>query len=1053
MAQQQNNHVQLIALLSQLSALFHDFGKINPFFSQKLTRSKKKGSLIADPFRHEWVSLRLFEAFVRSHQSEQDDPWITSLAHITPEHLDLAWFQHIHKDGLDTQAPITPLQGLPATAQLVAWLIVSHHRLPSLKNCKSYNVEKFATVLEDIDFQWCSPKNRWKSEAERQEEIQQCWNIDPQDIPFNSRTWCQEINQVATQLQDLLQMHRPSLDDPYLSHVARMVLMLSDHYYSRLDANKSLNDPRYKPYANTDQKGKLKQHLDEHLIGVSQSAQQILSAAYPFEHAFPRLIRKNDFEEKTTNEYFKWQDRAFAEARFIQQHYSDYGFFGVNLASTGRGKTLANFKIMSGLSDPQLGARFNIALGLRTLTLQTGRALRHKLKLDDTELAVMVGGGAVKDLFEKFTGVSSEEKVAHGHEISGKNHILAENTGSESATDLLDEGMYVDFKISIDDENLLLSWLEDNAHAQKMLDAPILCCTVDHLIPATEGTRGGRQIAPMLRLMSSDLIFDEPDDFSSDDHYALSRLVYWAGLLGSRILLSSATMTPAEINGLYLAYSAGRKAFNRHQSDPNQAIVAAWFDENEQEIQHHLIECSPDLAVDCSNQQFAEKHKQFTQTRVDYLNQQAEDNHRRTMAWMDLPENLGANQKWETVISQSIFQNAFKAHQDNAITDPVTAKKYSVGLVRFANIDPLAAIAQRLFQQEIDTNTRLHLCVYHSRFPLLVRHNIEYLLDGILDRNQEKQPHDHDLVRTWLTEYPEENHMIMVLASPVCEVGRDHDYDWMILEPSSMRSIIQASGRVRRHRLEAYHAVNIYLMEGNIQHYKYGDSRCVFSRPGFENNLFKMRQHYLKWSNEEADDGLISRAHFQQIDAIARLRPNHPTLVRKNYHNGYAKLADLEHDHLMHLMLNRGVSQKLDRECSEDGTRVELPVYKFWQTPIHYTGILQNITRFRKSQIEFLVAFTSKDENQPLALHQYSESDGYWMMCDGLLNRIELEKHAKINLWPNVAAEKLLKKYIDTIKEQGDWSENCQKYLSLNLPKLAHGRRWLYHDWLGFIRS
>lgn len=30
--------------------------------------------------------------------------------------------------------------------------------------------------------------------------------------------------------------------------------------------------------------------------------------------------------------------------------------------------------------------------------------------------------------------------------------------------------------------------------------------------------------------------------------------------------------------------------------------------------------------------------------------------------------------------------------------------------------------------------------------------------------------------------------------------GRDHDYDWAIVEPSSMRSIIQLAGRIRRHR-------------------------------------------------------------------------------------------------------------------------------------------------------------------------------------------------------------------------------------------------------------
>lgn len=47
------------------------------------------------------------------------------------------------------------------------------------------------------------------------------------------------------------------------------------------------------------------------------------------------------------------------------------------MASTGCGKTLGNAKIMYALADEALGCRFSIALGLRTLTLQTGDALKE----------------------------------------------------------------------------------------------------------------------------------------------------------------------------------------------------------------------------------------------------------------------------------------------------------------------------------------------------------------------------------------------------------------------------------------------------------------------------------------------------------------------------------------------------------------------------------------------------------------------------------------------------------------------------------------------------
>ena len=81
--------------------------------------------------------------------------------------------------------------------------------------------------------------------------------------------------------------------------------------------------------------------------------------------------------------------------------------------------------------------------------------------------------------------------------------------------------------------------------------------------------------------MSSDLVLDEPDDFGMEDLPALSRLVHWAGMLGSRVLLSSATLPPALIEGLFQAYLAGRQQFQQHRGRPGQPlnVCCAWFDE------------------------------------------------------------------------------------------------------------------------------------------------------------------------------------------------------------------------------------------------------------------------------------------------------------------------------------------------------------------------------------------------------------------------------------------------------------------------------------------
>ena len=83
----------------------------------------------------------------------------------------------------------------------------------------------------------------------------------------------------------------------------------------------------------------------------------------------------------------------------------------------------------------------------------------------------MVGGAAVRELYE---------------------HKL--RNGSESAAPLLPEWQHVHFEGSLVD-GPLSRWLAESPATQRLLQAPVLACTIDHLMPATEGVRGGQQIA------------------------------------------------------------------------------------------------------------------------------------------------------------------------------------------------------------------------------------------------------------------------------------------------------------------------------------------------------------------------------------------------------------------------------------------------------------------------------------------------------------------------------------------------------------------------------
>ena len=105
-----------------LGALFHDLGKATKLFSDKL---RGKNAFGKDPYRHEWVSCKIIEAIVEKTESRNDDSlWLQALADgkITDQDI---------KSTIKTLSRDTFGKLPPIAAQLV-WVILSHHRLPSL---------------------------------------------------------------------------------------------------------------------------------------------------------------------------------------------------------------------------------------------------------------------------------------------------------------------------------------------------------------------------------------------------------------------------------------------------------------------------------------------------------------------------------------------------------------------------------------------------------------------------------------------------------------------------------------------------------------------------------------------------------------------------------------------------------------------------------------------------------------------------------------------------------------------------------------------------------
>ena len=1073
------HHLPLLAALTALAALLHDLGKATQAFQDKL---KNPGERQRNHYRHEWVSVRLFQAFVGS---DDDAGWLQRLATCAESGTDaqafkVLWLDHasgrLLRDGLDTDehrdgpnSPHNPFRCLPPLGQAVAWLILTHHRLPcwpvklSEGTCdddagepraiwrrfgaypSSINQSVLNDTLQQVHADWNEPRETTDART-----LESHWNFS-YGLPVANLAWRQQAARYARKLQELLPaaMAEPVLHDPFAMHVSRLCLMLADHHYSSIS-----DDARRKPYlqpacplyANTraddfksdsyprppdKRQGPIfNQTLDEHLLGVQAHATLVARSLPSLTRSLPALKNHKPLKKRSADARFVWQDKAADLAASVRARAAAQGAFIVNMASTGCGKTLGNARIMNALADPATGMRCAFAIGLRTLTLQTGRAFQHDLQLNDDQLAIQVGGAASRALFEYWeqraeaTGSASSQSLLYDPLLSAADAPVADPADDTGA--LLYEG---------NDNHPLLQRLTDDVQVRRLIAAPVLTCTVDHLTPATESLRGGRQIAPMLRLMTSDLVLDEPDDFDMADLPALTRLVHWAGLLGSRVLLSSATLPPALVEGLFLAYRAGRAVLQRHRSPrPGEPVnvCCLWVDEFQQTAQ----DCADGAA-------FRTAHARYVQKRVAQL---AQGEVRRRAQIAELPKDWHGMEKGQrrADFARLLLAQAWALHQrpHNHSIDPASGKCISLGLIRMANIAPLFDVALAIYQQGAPApGVRVHLCVYHAQFPLLLRSAIEKQLDTLLNRRGAKPDLDPALqrpaLRALIDAHPEPHHLFIVLGSPVTEVGRDHDYDWAVVEPSSMRSLIQLAGRVRRHRPGQVAGVNMAVLDSNLRAYEHKDE-AAFCKPGFETDCapFHLKSHAMHtlMAREMRD------ADTWAVDAQPRiaLAPGH--LFPSRY------LVDLEHARMHDGMLPKpeGTDTPAHSACLH------------WDHPGHLwlTGLLPQYQRFRYDpQPRDDVALLPDDDDETLLLHRVDNGQRrgekqYVPVAESMCSPVPLSALAtpSVSRWPIV---NLMDELTALAQMQDLPLRTCaERYVTASLPRDQNG--WLYDEALGF---
>ncbi len=952
-------YMQTLRSLIAIAALLHDWGKATILFQKKL--KSKTLRLKGDPLRHEWISCILFSALV---SGKTDEEWLTQLSNQEINE------NEILEKTLENKRQKNPFEELSPFASMVMWLILTHHRLPALrKNKVKSNYRNTEISLKAND--WCGESvtsleelfecvlQEWGyenySEKERKEfekRLQECFQFSKSSpLMLNSKSWTKQLGKWAQKTLDrhCLKQLESSIEPGYwriiLNH-ARLSLMLGDHYYSSQPADgKWSNQSSVKLIANTynkdvfdkktqkqiGQKGKPKQKLDEHLYYVTEHAQKAPRIMKLAETSLVRSDNTDTLSKKSNDKNFIWQDSAVKKIKQWRktaqiESPDHFAFFAVNIASTGKGKTFANAKIMRELSPDAQSLRYILALGLRSLTLQTGKEYRTRVfnnkkdakVADKQDFAVLIGSQAILDLYNDAQNTKVEEDSF-------------EVVGSESQEELFSGEIdsYVDESLFSEE---IKAVIKKNKHLQ-LLYAPVLVCTIDHIMAATETKRGGRYILPYLRLMSSDLVIDEIDDFSEKDLIPIGRLIHLAGMLGRKVMISSATIPPDLAEGYFHLYQQGWRLFSLSRNLPT-SVTCAWIDEFSTEIK--TIKETDLLAI----AGYQKEHQSFIKNRVDELNKIPAKRKAEIISIKKAEDN-------EESIRNNYFQVILDAlinkHKDYHEIDPVTKKSVSIGIVRMANIKPCAQLTQFLMETDIvEKDTEIRVMAYHSQQILLMRHAQEACLDKVLYRKKET-PDSPDpifqdaVIREHIKQTNAKNLIFILVATPVEEVGRDHDFDWAIIEPSSFRSIIQLAGRVLRHRDKTVEKANIGLLQYNLKGLFQDEKLPAFCHPGPESKRNKLSTPDLK---ELISEKIINDG----INATPRISKNDSLSPENN-------LIDLEHECIAQMLTNY------------EGKGLE--TMESWIQECWWGSALpQVINPFREAKINLLLFRVPKNEDE-----------------------------------------------------------------------------------------
>jgi CRISPR-associated endonuclease/helicase Cas3 len=840
-----------------LAGLWHDVGKANREFQDKLTR----GAAEADTVRHEILSALAFIDAIRAILLESggqvaDEDMVARAVTAAIERPRIF-------NGPDERQALAPAD-LPQPLRLVSWLIATHHRLPQAHAVPG------RPVADDDLFTLALHARVEKFDG------------GPRTITLDRRIDRPELVRGTLNLLNRLlraEAQEALCDWRANSVYGRVSLILADRAVSRssFDAGKAFHEGRRPDPSDLNANWETlengnrvpKQSVVEHVVRVSDETRLTTSdiMAWPAQanglncRGLPKALRGS------SSGRFAWQDEAMAAVSAGRREGT--GFFGLLMAGTGAGKTRAIPKILSRVG-PEL--RYTLGLSLRSLTLQAGTSYRNELGLTESEVATVIGDGAVASLYEQNTskaeGSDNAALMMEGLVVNPRIETHDErfteaevDTGADGDDDP-QEGLY-DLPMEIARHFPA----KDEPGAARMLGTPIVVCTIDQLMAAADARRTSYLVAA-LRLMSADLVLDEVDNFEEMDFVALGRLIYLAGIFGRSVLLSSATIPPAQAHGLFDAYRSGYLAHAAATGKVASIDVGIFGDAGPVGLRNAV---QPVNTVEQLDAVFAEQVRLI-------VNDLAGRVALRQAVFLPKPVSEDHETR-RNEIFRAMVEALHDVHTRRAEEDPRTRRRLSLQLIKVSHVKSAVAIAKWMKKQGgahcLLPGIEVRVVVYHGAFPLLQRNMIEVALDEFL-RDRHKGLFRRPIARNLMRTARNNDVMVIVIATGVEEVGRDHDFDGAVIEPSSTRSIIQCCGRIDRHRLRPTDRPNVFLLSAPLSFLLAEETdrgRLHYSRPGVEQGSSEPIGRSFRLSSPWLDDLLLAD-RWNVVTAIPRLLPD-----------------------------------------------------------------------------------------------------------------------------------------------------------------------------------